>query len=215
MTCRSCGFENMKRSTVCARCGAKLVWDGPVRKQDFQPTGRTLGGGFRRRFFDGVEPNSWPVRVWRRAGSPSRIPGSWFAYLWRGVKWAAEVQRRIPSERRRWGMVSVLPGLSQILAGRTVRGTCLFAGWLALVAAVWQLRPDRVTGMAGSRAGGAAGPFPVLAFCVLALLHSFAIIDVIRPGEFCRTNGEVGFIASLAVIPCLILYGLIYYGMLG
>ena len=114
MTCRSCGFENMKNSTVCARCGAKLVWDGPARKRDFRP--RRAGSGLVRRM--GIRFR----RLWNRLAET--VP-------------AIGLFRRIPRENARRARASVVPGLGLLMAGKTLRAAGAFAIWtLALATTV-------------------------------------------------------------------------------
>lgn len=110
MTCRSCGFENMKRNTVCARCGAKLVWDGPVRKRDFTP--KTGANGPISRFFK--HPAFIGGRLRRRLS---------------GIVSTLGIFRRIPRENLRHGYASIVPGLGLFQAGRKKHAAAYMISW--------------------------------------------------------------------------------------
>lgn len=212
MTCRSCGFENMKRSITCARCGAKLVWDGPVRKRDFRPTRRTFAGGLRRWLDAGSGSPSRLARLWHRTMSWGGIP----AAIRRGVAWVAWIPGRIPAERKRLGAASILPGLGHLLGGRTARGLCFFAAWAVLIVAGIHFHRDRIVlRLAGLVPISASGLFSALVPGLLAVLHCSAVMDVVRPGEFCRTDREVRVVALFVAFSCILLYGLICYGIFG
>jgi hypothetical protein len=113
MSCRSCGFENMKNSRVCARCGAKLVWDRPVLRKNFRPErgSNTLLGrlDFRRQ------------RLWNRIVDVFSASPLGF-------------MRRIPRENIRRGFASVIPGLGLWMAGQTWHAAGVFAAWTLTLA---------------------------------------------------------------------------------
>ncbi len=110
MSCRSCGFENMRNSRVCARCGAKLVWDGAVRKKDFLPE-RGNNALFRRFYFR-------CRRLWTRVASAPP-----FGFM-----------RRIPPENIRRGYASVIPGMGLWMAGQTVHAIGVLTVWALTIA---------------------------------------------------------------------------------
>lgn len=130
MKCRSCAFENMKNSVVCARCGAKLVWSGPARKKDFVP-GRGGNGPLRRLKF--------------------RCGLLWERFFGIDSSSSLAVLRRIPRDNMRRVAASVVPGAGQAMMGERMRAAGYFAGWattVALTAAlVWLEIPYSVYGV--------------------------------------------------------------------
>lgn len=113
MKCRSCGFENMKNSESCARCGAKLVLFRPVRKKDFRPRRGNNGLLRRIKFYCG--------RLWERLfGSDSLLP--------------FDILRRIPRENMRRIFASIVPGIGHMIAKKGTRAAGVFAGWALAIA---------------------------------------------------------------------------------
>lgn len=180
MTCRSCGFENMKHATTCARCGARLVWDGARGKRHFQPP-RSPHGPLGRRLSRLAEPVLSRGRRMRDA--LGRFVSSFFT------------ARRIPSDALLRAAVSVLPGAGQFLQRRWRRGAVILALWCAGFIAAYCTHPSFISlAMPGA----------------LSLLHSYAIVDTMDPAAFCRTNGEFRLLAFLVAIIVMLAYLLLW-----
>lgn len=73
MTCPACGFENLSRSLTCARCGTKLVWDGPADQDYFHPPRASHGKTpyILRRLRLRVE------QAWQHIPEPRRKAAAW------------------------------------------------------------------------------------------------------------------------------------------
>lgn len=108
-TCPACSFENMNNSVVCARCGAKLVWDGPTGRSNFMPP--RAGKKKPAKWF----PNKLHFNL--------NPPGPLRALL---SGWAC-----IPGENLKALALSLIPGLGQLFLGERERAVRYFLIWLA------------------------------------------------------------------------------------
>lgn len=186
MICRSCGFANMKNMTVCARCGAKLAWDGKIRKEDFRP---------RR------------LSLWERLHHRQRRRFPSLSRLYRLCGGFFSLCTRIPRKNRAWALASILPGMGQILRLDLRKGIALLLGWTALGALAWSFHAENLVYRAG-RLLNQGALLAVVAPTAMALLHGYALFDALRPGDFCRTNGEARAMAALTALTVFLLYGI-------
>ena len=183
MKCPSCGFENIKGTATCIRCSATLVWEGPRGREHFRPPRAESGlplPGVRRRAnqqggaWAGLNPLRW--RVWRSFAVLGRIPG------------------------RRWTVIatSIVPGLGQTRDNRILLGFFIFALWLAAILGGGWIRTDSDYDGLFSH--------PAMPFCLLmsaCCLHFFAMIDAVKPVDFCVNRGElVAFLVSAGLFLC-------------
>lgn len=172
MRCRSCGFENMKTSKVCARCGARLVWEGAVDKKDFQPQ---LGGRKKestwvpirvRVFF--VEARGVFLRIWRALG----------------------VFGRVPKANRNAAMLSIIPGLGHAYLRQFRRGALFFGAWVFFLYIYWLLVQTRIN----EEETTLLSIYHYLSFLIVSMpLYCCmrAILDVVRLADFCYDRTDV------------------------
>ena len=170
MTCSSCGFENIRNSIVCARCGARLVWCGPRGRRNFTPPRAGMG-----KFL-------YPLRFFLRAKLP--LFPKWLSSSMKASLSPATIPASIPSSFRVWArmprrrgvalLLSLTPGLGDCLLGNRNRGLVLFTVWLAVLALTW------------------FSPFPLFAAAFIALLlHISAVVCAMELNLFCRTRREI------------------------
>lgn len=187
MTCRSCGFENMKNAKTCARCGARLVWSGAKRKADFRPSRLRKGRMYRwRDRFD--EFVQWCVLRFT-----ARVP--WYSVL-----------NRMPPDNRFWTLVSIIPGAGQFFQGRVVRGAVLFIIWFVAALVLVLGHRDIVIIDENARRITQLWYIALLAPGVMASVHSYAAITAMRTQDFCRTRKEARLLSITVAAIVLFVY---------
>lgn len=183
LTCPSCGFENMKGSQVCARCRARLVWDGPKNRTDFQPPRAATNKSRRQTLFAlraKMQSRANPKGLLDR--SPETVVRGAFSPL-RG--WSL-----LPFGHKLAAVLSIIPGLGQVSQGRHVQGAAWFFGWLSVFGLMYMLHsndPRMFVRMAGTL------------WFVAALVHIFAAVYAAIP-DFRQESGEVKSAAFLIAI---------------
>lgn len=191
MTCRSCGFANMKNARVCARCGAKLVWEGTARKRDFRPS---LSRGWRVRWRNRLDDVLQKVVLRFTAIFPH------YAVL-----------RRMPPDNRIWTLASIVPGVGQLLQGRFVRGVVLLSMWFtALLILVLGHRNAVVTDRNAWRITQ-TWYLALLMPGVMVCIHSYAVTTAMRTQDFCRTRNEARLLAFTLATIVLSVYFIVAY----
>ncbi|MDR3038616.1 MAG: hypothetical protein LBV21_04940 [Candidatus Adiutrix sp.] len=186
LACPACGFENLPRSLICARCGGQLVWAGPTDSAYFQPP-----RAGRNKFF-----YQWRL-FWRAHGPrpgwrPAFRLGDWAALV-RAVPAAArQGWQNLPRRRREAVGLSLLPGLGQIIRGETTReirlGLGLLGAWLAAWAWFWWI----LDGWPPSSLRLTARLYQSLPiwFTLAMLVHGYAAVAAARLDFHGRTNLE-------------------------
>lgn len=175
----------MKNAAVCARCGARLVWNEKIRREDFHPPRLSAWEKIRRR----ADRTVFRQRRRRRGGEGFL---SLFA--------------RVPDTNRIWGLASVVPGLGHLVRGECRKGALLAAGWAAAGALLAIHHADRLL-FRGGRLLNPGALVAVAALAIMALLHGYALFDALRPGDFCRTAGEARAVMLATIVAILLLYG--------
>lgn len=186
MTCRSCGFENMRGSKTCFRCGAILVWEmPPLEARDALPPRAGRGGLFSRaRILRRRLRETGPARSltsWRRATGEVIDGFSLTTGFWNGLKW------------------SVIPGLWHCRVGQGKRGKWFLGVWAGALALMYATYPS---------------VFSNLMSLALPAAHFAAVFDAtgLRAGS---KNRFSCFAPAFALILCLWAVYFLVYRLLG
>jgi hypothetical protein len=173
MTCPACGFENLRRSQVCAHCGAKLIWDGPSDREYFIPprAGRSKIVYPLRLFFQRVVIPPLLAMTEICAGLRQALRQGW---------------RGLPEARRRAAVLSVIPGLGHFFLRAVFPGIGLLAVWLAIVIYFFFLRAAWSRLFLFSAA---------MLWLAAMLVHVLAVVSAAGPDRHCRTAGEAKIVA--------------------
>lgn len=124
MKCPSCGFENMRNAERCARCAAQLVWDGEVRKEEFQPPRARRGKRLNARY----KADRAMARL-----SRSGLPFSRYIHL-------LTIWRKLSREDYIGLILSIIPGAGCLYKKKYLTGAVLFLGWAACILAVFHTK---------------------------------------------------------------------------
>ena len=161
MKCRSCGFENMRGAVRCARCSARLVWEGEIRKGDFRPPPSRWSWRLAAKCGHGLDR---AMARLRRSGLP--VPRRLhFFVIWRKL-----------SRRDYVALVlSVVPGLGCLYKGKALVGVGLFAGWtVCVLGALHAGRPSMAA----------------VEMAAAAFFHFLAVVAAAEPARASGCRGE-------------------------
>lgn len=183
MTCPSCHFENMKTARVCGRCGAILVWTGPRLRNLLRPP--RAGGG---RLYKALRR-----RMTRLA---SRFRSSAFAETFSASSFACV--GRMPAEAMVTSVSALIPGLGYLILNERLYARISFLGWLFFF----------LIGMLAPRID-----HRIAAFCFMFALHLYTVFDVVRPGQYCRSEREMRLLVCLIVLATAAVNGAAFWGL--
>ncbi|MCL2001037.1 MAG: zinc finger Ran-binding domain-containing protein [Planctomycetes bacterium] len=169
MACTACGFENPRKSLVCARCEAKLVWDGPSDRDYFMP----------------------PRAGRSKTAYSLRLQGRLFFDSW-SKQSLVQGWRNIPGERRKALALSVIPGLGHFYLGE-ITGLIWSAVWLGTIGFFVFVR-TAYSGAPTFLPMGLSFLSVPLSFAAV-LIHTAAAVSATAPARFCRTNREARAVA--------------------
>lgn len=159
MKCPNCGFENIPESTLCLNCKSDLaVKEAPLSSKKEYST--------------------------KRPSLKSKI-----TYLGKRVQEVIppQLKKNLVNPRITW-IFSVIPGLSQFIAGRYYKGLIIFILWIVLISYYLY-------------------SFNGFVFTILFLLHTYSFLECVF-ARICLERSE-GIRVSILVV---LLVTVIYYG---